>query len=142
MTIDNSISNNHIDDIMDISSCKILSEENTHGGFHGDGEYFAKIDCSSLDNFDRFYKWKKLPLSQNIQEAMNMEYCDNNKCVSTLDKYNIPKIESGYYVFIDRHPEDKNTFDDTDLNNRYSYNFSLAMFDNKTKIIYFYELDT
>ena len=43
------------------------------------------------DNFDRFYKWKKLPLSQNTQEAMNMEYCDNNKCVSTLDKYKVNK---------------------------------------------------
>lgn len=57
-------------------------------------------------------------------------------------KYSIPEINNGYYYFLDRHLEAKNKHDDTDLNNRYSRNFSLAIYDADNKIIYFYEMDT
>ena len=126
---------------IDISKCHIDYEKDTHGGFLGDGDYFAKINCSNLDNFKVTNNWKKLPLSSNLDDIMSMKWCDDIDCMDIFEKYNIPKINNGYYYFFDRHSLSKDKNNDNDLNNRGSYNFSLAIYDNN-KIIYYYELDT
>ena len=44
-----------------LDSCKIVKEKDTHKGFMGDGDYFAKLECtSSIDTS----KWKKLPCNK------------------------------------------------------------------------------
>ena len=73
---------------------------------------------------------------------MNMEMCDNKKCKSAQEKYNIPEIKDGYYYFLDRHQESTDEKDSSKINERASYNFTLALYDNETKKIYYYELDT
>lgn len=126
---------------INIKKCKIEKEKDTHGGFNGDGEYFAQIKCKEIDeNIEK--KWKKLPLTEQLKETMNMEMCDNKNCKTTLEKYNIPEINEGYYYFLDRHTESTDEKDSTKINERASYNFTLALYDKETKIIYYYELDT
>ena len=71
-----------------------------------------------------------------------MEQCDDNGCKNIYERYSIPKIENGYYYFLDRHNESNDKYDDTNLNNRASWNFTLAIMDIDTNIIYYYELDT
>ena len=34
---------------IDISSAEVISEEDDHGGFHGDGTAFISLDCSGTD---------------------------------------------------------------------------------------------
>ena len=46
------------------------------------------------------------------------------------------------YYFLDRHSESKDRYDSSDLNNRFSWNFTLALLDVDKNIIYYYELDT
>lgn len=125
---------------LDINSCKIEKQVDTHGGFLGDGDYFARIKC--LEREDLSNKWKELPLSKEISKVMEIKFCDGSGCKDVYEKYSIPKIKNGYYYFYDRHSSSKNRYDDTDLNTRSSWNFSLAILDLDTNIIYYYELDT
>ena len=123
---------------INLDSCKIIESEDSHGGFLGDGQYFAKVSCTNVD----INNWKKLPLSEELQKAVDMKWCDDNGCNDIYEKYNIPKIKNGYYYFYDRNSKSINPKDDTDLNNRTSYNFTVAIYDSDNKIIYFYEVDT
>ena len=123
---------------INLDSCKIIESKDTHGGFLGDGKYFAKVSCTNVD----INNWKKLPLSEELQKIVDMKWCDGKGCHDIYEKYNIPKIMNGYYYFYDRNSESTNPKDDTDLNNRNSYNFTVAIYDSDNKIIYFYEVDT
>lgn len=134
---------------VNISSCGIQSDNDSHGGFHGDGDRIVIADCS--DNNEEILKqiehWKSIPLSDNLQillyggETSRATYSDQ-----LSKEYNIPKIESGYYYFIDRYAQRYNDIDDVHsdqkLLSRYAYNFTLALYDVKTDIFYFLELDT
>lgn len=137
-------SKKHISKIIeiDIEKCNIEIESDTHGGFLGDGDYFAKIICSNKENHDDFYNWKEMPLSDSLKKVMGMSQCDDKECSNAFEKYSIPEIENGYYYFLDRHSEATDKHDDANLNNRDSMNFSLAIYDADNKIIYFYEMDT
>lgn len=137
-------SKKHISKIIeiDIEKCNVEIESDTHGGFFGDGDYFAKINCSDKENHDDFYNWKPMPLSDSLKKAMGMSQCDDEECLTIFEKYSIPEINNGYYYFLDRHSELIDKHDDANLNNRDSMNFSLAIYDADNKIIYFYEMDT
>lgn len=123
------------------NDCYIEKDIDTHGGFLGDGEYFAKIICPNLKVSELSNNWKSLPIKSEINEIMNLKMCDDKKCANPLERYEIPDIEEGYYYFIDRHSDAIDRYDSFDLNNRSSYNFSLAIWDNN-KTIYYYKLDT
>ena len=64
---------------------------------------------------------------------------------NTIDKeMKIPNVENGYWFFEDRHTKAKDKYDYSEMfnSNRASSNFSVAVFDTDTKILYFYALDT
>lgn len=52
------------------------------------------------------------------------------------------KIENGYYIFEDRHSKSEDRQDDSELFNRSSYNFSLAIYDCDTDRMYYFEYNT
>ena len=133
--------NNSIIKNMGISNntCQIVKEKDTHGGFLGDGDYFAKIKCNNLQVRDLTKSWYILPLPEELKKVTEMEQCNSKDCKNIYERYNIPNIENGYYYFIDRHPDAK---DNTTINERSSYNFTLAIADLDNSIIYYYELDT
>lgn len=124
---------------IDLENCSVIKEKDTHGGFLGDGDYFAKIECSKLELSDH---WNDLPFSENIQKLLKLESCDNTSCQTVLERYQIPKIENGSYFFLDRHSSSTNPYDDSLVHTRASYNYSLAIYDKNSKTIYYYELDT
>lgn len=130
-----------------VSECEKILEEDSHGGM-GDGETIIEYDCSKVDVVLNKEKLKELPLSDNLNLIMYGGEKDGQK----YDGYNfagingIPKIEDGYYYFLDdygKHYKDIDDYtSDVKLFYRYSYNFTLIMFDNSTKHLYYYELDT
>ena len=124
---------------IDTLTCEIEKKEDSHGGFLGDGEYFAKIKCSKIGKLSN--NWKKLPLSEQLREIMEMKRCDGRGCMNIYEKYSIPNIK-GYYLFLDRHSEAKDKYDDTNINKRSSYNLTLVLLDIETNIMYYYVLDT
>lgn len=125
---------------VNIDSCNIEFQRDTHGGFLGDGDYFGKLKCSN--NLDLSSNWKLLPLSSSIQEVLEMSMCNQSDCLNFFERNHVSEITNGYYYFYDRHSESINPYSDIDLNNRSSYNFSLAIYDIDNNIIYFYEFDT
>ena len=54
---------------LDISGSTIVSVEDTHGGFHGDGDLIVKFDCTEIVDsvVEQMADWKTLPLTDNLQ---------------------------------------------------------------------------
>lgn len=134
---------------IDISNCNIEKEIDTHGGINGDGDYLIVADCSKDNNSvkKQVTNWRSLPLSKNLQTIMYGGTISGRDYRYNLAKdHNIPKIKNGYYYFIDRYAiqyrDINNINSDENLFNRYSFNFTLAMFDEDNKKIYYYEFDT
>ena len=83
---------------VDISSCKIIEDENTHGGFLGDGTRFIKATCDE-NIIKQISKWRNLPPSDNIEIAL---YGNKSKDeIANENKYQltekIPKIKKLYF---------------------------------------------
>ena len=127
---------------MDLKNCEIETDKDSHGGFLGDGDYYAKIKCTNINYDELVINWNNLPLSEPLNEVTHMVQCDEESCRDMYEKFSIPNITNGYYYFLDRHPDAENKYDDTELNNRSSWNFTLAIIDNDNNTVYYYELDT
>ena len=147
LTIGNFLLNNKMKKIsenieINLDKCKIDKSSDSHGVFLSDGDYFVKITCSDINYEELSNNWKELPLTKSLIDATTLKKCNNKTCQDIYEEYSIPNISNGYYYFIDRHNDSKNKYDDSELNNRSSYNYTLALLDKDTNIIYYYELDT
>ena len=130
---------------LDINGCDININKDERMGFNGDGIRYIKASCTknSKNMTKQVNNWNKLPLSQNLELIMYGGEKDNVEYDYDLAKnQNIPKIENGYYLFIDRHKGSTNTSSDKNLFDRTSFNFTLAMYDIDSNTLYFYEFDT
>ena len=127
---------------LDVTSCNLETFKDTHSGFLGDGDYFARIKCSNINYNELSSNWKKLPLDDAINKVLSMKFCDGDECKDIYEKYLIPDIVNGYYYFYDRHSDSKDKYDTKELNNRSSWNFTLGIIDLDTNIVYYYKLDT
>lgn len=134
---------------IDLSGGTILYNEDTHGGFHGDGYTFVKLnfdDTTSTiaEDIAKHGSWQELPLSENLHRAVYGKK-DRDSSYNSLvltDEITIPAIENGYYFFYDRHSESNDHKNDTDLFSRYSYNFTIALYDTEHHDLYYYKFDT
>ena len=123
----------------------VVTEVDTHGGFFGDGFYFLTLDCSmNRENaLEHIKDWEKLPLSVNLGFAVYGGEKDGIGYGPLLaETVDIPQIEHGYFCFTDRQSEGADNHSDAELFNRYSYNFTLAIYDTDTDRMYYWELDT
>ena len=123
----------------------VVEELDTHGGFNGDGSYYLILDCTNKKEqaLEKVEGWNKLPLSENLNLIMYGGEKDGVAYGYELaEEAHFPKIENGYYIFEDRHSESKDSRDDSELFDRYSYNFSIAIYDCDTDKMYYFEFDT
>lgn len=123
----------------------VVEELDTHGGFLGDGSYYLILDCSSNKEkaLELIEDWNKLPLSENLNIVMYGGEKDGVKYGYKLaEEAHLPKIENGYYMFEDRSSESTDSTDDSELFDRYSFNFSIAVYDCDTDTMYYFEYDT
>lgn len=126
-----------------------IEHADDHGGFHGDGKRFAKIEfddnnglniISQIENSDR---WNEVPLTENLNLIMyggtknNVEYG-----YRFAEKLGIPEIKNGYWHFNDRHSKSTNPESDIGLFDRNSFNFTLSMYDADNNTLYYFEFDT
>ena len=124
---------------------RIIDEKDTHGGFHGDGTYYLILDCSGNKEKARDItkEWKPLPLSENLSLIMyGGEKGNKIYGFNLAEEAHFPVINNGVYKFVDRHSESKNRSDDSDLFDRYSFNFSIAIYDLDNDMLYYFEFDT
>ena len=127
------------------SAFTVIEEKDTHGGFLGDGTYYLILDCSERKEqaTELIKDWKPLPLTENLQLIM---YGGEKNGVSyaydLAEEAHWPIINNGVYKFVDRHSEAVDKSDDASLFERHSYNFSIAVYDLDTNILYYFEFDT
>ena len=123
----------------------VIDENDTHGGFHGDGSYYLILDCSEKRDqaMELIKDWTPLPLTENMQLIMYGGEKDRvNYGYNLAERAHWPIINNGVYKFVDRHSEAVDKSDDTELFNRYSFNFSIAAYDLDTNTLYYFEFDT
>lgn len=129
--------------------CKIIKSTDTHGGFHGDGVKKVTYKCGNKFNTNNIKKkWKKIPFTENINIKLYGDAQKNGILYPPLDEkdYAVPKIENGYYYFIDQYSREykdvKDIYSDEKLLSRYSKNFTLTVYDIDNNLLYYYGVDT
>ena len=134
---------------IDVSRGTVLTDSDSHGGFHGDGMTFQQIsfeDSELSDEIKDNGSWKKMPLSQNIEALVYGIEEDTSSIGPYVTDENgdtiIPDIQNGYYYFYDRHSESTEPYNDKDVLNRASFNFTLAVYDSDNHVLYYVEFDT
>ncbi len=127
---------------VDLTGAEQLYEEDSHGGFHGDGESLTVLQLSAsaateLASAESLLAgWQPLPLPKSLSQAV---YGDGNH-QALLDGF--PESEDGFYWFYDRHSGSTDPQDPSDLWKRPSFNFSLALYDSESQQLYYAEFDT
>lgn len=121
---------------MDLSCGTAESEKDSHGGFHNDGclQIIVQLpENYNTKDMESSPHWHSLPLPGSLHTFVYQPYDDDLM---------LPEIENGYYYFRDRHAESDDPYDAGKILSRYSFNFTLAVFDTDTKKLYFIKYDT
>lgn len=137
---------------IDLSDGAVSKSIDSHGGFHGDGITYIEMSFSDKQGvnitkiIDKEKSWSRLPLNDNLNTAIYGKE-NSNEYVGSLfsgDSGNelFPKVENGYYFFVDRHRDSKEVTDYTDILNRNSFNFTIAIYNTDNQTLYYGELDT
>lgn len=112
----------------DTSDCEIIKSEDSHGGFHGDGETYIILNCQN--NPLKLFEWKSLPLPSNLNKTLNKEQ-------------EISKVEEGYYYFVNTFNRYYNTgIDIHDESSLSMNNYLIEIYDKKNNFLYYYEFDS
>lgn len=134
---------------VDVSKGEQLAYTDSHGGFHGDGQIFAALKFSDdklLEEIESNDDWNPLPLSENLTAVVYGISDENSSVGPYLTEEEgepvIPEIQNGYYFFLDRHSESRDSHDDGELLQRHSFNFTIALYDVDTDTLYYVKLDT
>lgn len=130
-------------------TCNIISESDTHGGFLGDGKKIVIYYCGDDFNTKNILNnWKKFP-SENLDIYFYGGAVKNGITYPKKDEenYSIPKLENGYYYFIDNYSKNYNDSDDIYSDDKIldmgrPHNFTLTVYDIDSNYLYFYEIDT
>ena len=116
-----------------------IEEKDTHGGFHGDGETLAKFYFSDkqaqnfTSNISNNSHWNEFPIPETLQHCAYDSIDEDIK---------IPFINNGYWFFLDRHSKATDKYNYYEMFGRASSNYSIAVFDIDSNILYIYSLDT
>ena len=141
---------------VDISGYTEMTESDNHGGFHGDGEllYTAYYNAGPAAELEEKLEvlagketsgWKKLPMTEVLQAAaygIKEETRRVGPYVTLDGQQALPEVKEGYYYFRDRHSQAEDERDDSQLLQRHSFNFTLAVYDAENNVLYYYEGDT
>lgn len=127
----------------------VLYYTDTHGGFHNDGTTYIELnfpDNLYLEAIKQSSKWHPLPLNKELATLVYGKSDENISIGSFLTnedgKLLFPPIENGYYYFKDRNSESVDNQDSSKILKRNSFNFTIAIYNEDTKMLYFCELDT
>ncbi len=116
----------------DVSGGEMIYGFDNHGGFHGDGHAYIEIKMPS--SFEEELKdnseWQSLPMLEEVRGL-----CDYNidKCNGKDYERAIPHVKNGFYYYINRSP---------DITKSYIPNFTVAVYDSDSDIMYYWEYDS
>lgn len=129
----------------DVNSAKVILEDDNHGGFHGDGERYIEFEFED-DSFENTIKadntWHDFPVKEDAITALLYGLETPEITFGPYLQNNMPEVKNGYYFFYDRHAESEDPFDSSEVLERSSLNFTVAVYDADTDKLYYTELDT
>lgn len=133
---------------IDIKGCKVKENIDTH--FIADGEVYITLDCSNKSEYitKQISNWNKLPLSDNLKIELYGGYEDESTYRTGIlednEDYTMPVISNGYYYFVDKQNKEAEKHSDKYLldDDRYSFNYYIAIYDIDTNKLYYIEDDT
>lgn len=149
-----SSSNNEIKSIskvlgIDCFGGTISQSIDSHGGFHGDGTFYLELKYDDekgkavVHAIEETTDWEKLPLTDNLRTALYGKKSETESAGPYITNDNgealFPSVSNGYYFFYDRLNKSK---EDTRLFKRFSFNFTIALYDMDTQTLYYCEYDT
>ena len=105
---------------IDISEGNVQLEDDTHGGFHNDGILRLKVEFPEKMN-TAGEGWQELPMPEDVVETCEM--------VHEIDEF-LPHTDDGFWFYADR------------SGGGGAVNFTLAVYDSSTDILYYCSLDT
>lgn len=115
---------------LDLSGGTVARFEDSHGGFLGDGLTAAEVEIGGLaETLAAAPGWRPLPPSESTAQALRL--CGLEE---------LP--EEGCCYLYDRHSDSTDPYDDSRLHQRYSWNFTAAVYDSGRGRLYFYRFDT
>ena len=122
-----------------------IESYDSHGGFHGDGLRFIALefaDDTAAVQAAASSDWQPLPLSPTLT---TLAYGSGSGAIRSgpyLGNCALPAFQNGYYFFRDRHSQSTDSRDERDVLSRGSFNFTLALYDTDTNMLYYIEYDT
>ena len=133
---------------IDIKGCRVKENIDTH--FIADGEVYITLDCSNKSKYisKQISNWNKLPLSDNLKIELYGGYEDESTYRTGIlednEDYTMPVISNGYYYFVDKQNKEAEKHSDKYLldDDRYSFNYYIAIYDIDTNKLYYIEDDT
>ena len=132
-----------IADSLGIRESSLVTLEDSHGGFHGDGDTLVIFQTSG---FQPGEDWQEFPLPDSLSIALWGGMAGDMQWGSLLTDETgeplMPEVENGHYYFRDRHSESTDPEDPSDLLSRSSFNFTLAVYDGDSETVYYFEKDT
>ncbi len=122
----------------------VLSHEDTHSAM-SDGNTLTVVSFSDDHCFRSVQgngDWKPLPLTENLSLLVYGSQSRGPWLKDDEGKNPIPVITEGYYFFRDRNSEAVDPDSDLDIFHRYSYNFTVGLYDAGTDTLYYLKADT
>lgn len=127
----------------------VINFTNTHGGFHGDGTTYIELSFPNnayLEAIKQNSAWHLLPLNKELNTLVYGKSSEHISINSSLTNENgdllFPYIENGYYYFKDRNLESTDSQNSSEVLNRNSFNFTIAIYNADTQVLHFCEFDT
>ena len=135
---------------LDLSRATLVEYQDSHGGFHGDGETVAIITLPEemvSEAESRMLHgtpwWQPLPLREDAALALYGGMDGDVQRMPLFADANgdpiAPEVTKGWYYLYDAQGE---PYIETSLFSRASFNFCLALYDAERRTLYYFELDT
>lgn len=116
---------------LDLSWAELMSENDTHGGFHGDGITIIQLRVGDISGFlEGKEGWHELPLDP--------EHPVYGYIIGSFPE----DCDTGKWYFYDRHSKASDPYDSSQLNKRHSMNFTAAVYNSESGVLNYYEFDT
>ena len=138
---------------VDCSAGEAVSAQDSHGGFHGDGVSYIQLafpDDAFLNEIRGRAGWQPLPLDEPLtilaygltEESEGWVVQEGPYLTGEDGEPLLPLVENGWYYFEDRHSEAAAPQDTSQVLDRHSFNFTLAIYDSDSRTLHFCEFDT
>lgn len=133
---------------VDVTGGTLLEHSDSHGGFLGDGELILCVRLTQeqaaelTDGVRESEFWHPLPMSEELAAAVYGTRTETVSFGPLFPEGAVPPVEKGFWFFRDRHSQSAAPASTARLHDRSSWNFTAAVFDADTNILYYLKLDT